>query len=251
MKGTIREAVEAFRLYFEDMSGRPSDDFSYPPKLIYYYLNLFRNAVTYEDRMRKSANNVDESIIMTLPCVELTKVDVVECPCAPASGCKFLKSKFKIPKLLDGLPLSVVTLGSECDNCDPTIQEFDYVPWSNFQYKLTSRLSAQKTGLYYTMKNIDSEYHLYIYTNSKYKDLKAVTLRGIFKNPIEVAEFPICNEIEKVICNPLDMTFIIEEELQPKVYEQVYLMLTRYKQATPTSDVLNNDNNDNASKVPV
>lgn len=251
MKGTIREAVEAFRGHFEDLSGRPSDDFAYPPKLIYYYLNLYRNAVTYEDRMRKSISNLDESIVGTLPCVELTKVDIVECPCAPASGCKFLKSKFRIPKLLDGLPLAVVTLASECDNCDPEIQEFTYVPWSNFQYKLTSRLSAQRTGLYYTMKNIDSEYHLYIYTNSKYKDLKAVTLRGIFKNPIEVAEFPICNEVEKIVCNPMDLPFTIEDELQPIVYDKVFAMLVKLKQATPTSDVLNNDNNDNTSRVPL
>lgn len=249
MKNTIREAVEAFRLFYEDRSGRPSDDFAYPPKLIYYYLNLYAQSVSYENRMSKSINNMDEGILLTIPCVELVKADVVECPCAPASGCTFLKSVHKIPKLLDGLPLSVVTLGSECDNCDGEMREFDYVRWTNFSYKLNTRLEAQKRGLFYTMKNIDSNNHLYVYTNSQFKDLKAVSVSGIFKNPLEVAAFPMCGEMEKYICNPLDKEFIIEEELQPKVFAQVFDMLSRFKDMSRVADILNNDNNDTAAPL--
>lgn len=235
----------------EDRSGFPSQTYAYPLKLIYYYLNLFRNAVTYEDKLKKSINGMDESLLLTLPSVELRKIDIVsDIPCAPASNCFFLKSLHKLPKMLDGIPLAVTTLGAECDNCDE-IKEFTFVRWSDFQYRLNSRLDAQKRGLYYTMKNIDSEAHLYVYCNSKYKDLKSVAVSAIFKNPLDVASFPKCGEEEKYICNPLDLEFIIEEELQPKVFAQVYEMLGKFKGLSQTADTLNNQNNDNAAKVPL
>ena len=237
---TIRHAIEAFRSFLEDRSGRVSSDFAYPPKLIYYFLKMFRNRVSYEDITSKS--QYDLNIELTIPCVSLKKADMVECPCAPASGCEFLKSVHPLPKMLNGIPNSVTLLKKGPTN---NYGIFTYVDWYVFEDKINSRIPGQAKQLYYTVKNINSRRHLYVYANvEKYKDLQSVTVAGIFNDPLEVAKFPICGEKEPLLCAPLDEEFIIEDEIQSRVFELTYNALMGFKGAALGSDVLNNDNNE-------
>lgn len=84
---TVREIIQSFISYVEDATGRTSADLRFPPKLVYHHLNMVRNSVLYKDRLIRSRFGVtDETIIQTLPCVELEEVDQVECPCAPKIG---------------------------------------------------------------------------------------------------------------------------------------------------------------------
>lgn len=246
---TIRDAIDAFLHFYEDRTGRPSQSISYPPKLIYYYLNMYHKRVLFQEKFRRSTLNIDEGIIQTIPCVELRKADQIECPCAPPSGCYFLKSLHPLPKLLDGLPLTVSTLAPDCHNCEKEIREFDYVRWYNMQYKINSRVEAQQYGLYYTMKDIDLDTHLYVYTSDRYPELKAVAVSGVFKDPLEVLHFPLCGEKSRPVCNVLDQEFHIEQELQAQVFELVFQALIQYRAGTPAGDIMNNSNND--STVPV
>lgn len=246
---TIRETVDAFLHFYEDRTGRPSQSVIYPPKLIYYYLNMYHKRVVYNEKLQRSRMNLDEGIIQTLPCVELRKVDQVETPFAPPSGCHFLKSLHPIPKMLDGLPLSVTTLVPDCNNCDKEVREFDYVRWYNMQYKINSRTPGQSDGLYYTIKDVDLDRHLYLYVNSRYSDLHAVALTGVFTDPIETMNFPLCGQEASVVCNVLDKEFHVEPELQAQVFEFVLQALNSARSATPGFDILNNDNPDSVSQT--
>ncbi len=247
---TIRDAVDAFLHFYEDKTGRPSQSITYPPKLIYYYLNMYHKGVLYQERLKRSSLNIDEGIMQIIPCVELRKADQVECPCAPPSGCFFLKSLYPLPKLLDGLPLSVTTLAPDCHNCDGDIREFDYVRWYNMQYKVNSRVDAQKYGLYYTMKDIDLDTHLYVYVSDRYPDLKAVAVSGVFRDPLDVLNFPLCGEAVRPVCNVLDQEFYIEPELQARIFESVFQALMQYRAGTVGADLINNNNNDVAGQAP-
>lgn len=240
---TIRHAVDAFRLFMEDVSGRPSSSVKYPPKLIYYFLKMYRNKVSYEDRLAKSMSNVDVNIELTLPCVELIKVDQVECPCAPASGCFFLKSRHPLPKMINGIPDSVTLVKKNKHQKNYGV--FTFVDWYNFEDKINSRIKAQATQPYYTVKNINSNRHLYIYANNEeYLNLKSVAVTAIFNDPLEVAQFPTCGEKEKYICSPMDEEFVIEDEIQSKVFELTYQVLSGFRGLPMGVDILNNNNND-------
>jgi hypothetical protein len=248
---TIRDAVDSFLHFFEDRTGRPSQTLIHPPKVIYYYLNMYHKRVMFQEKTRRSSLNLDEGIIQTLPCVELIQVDVVEVPFTPPSGCYFMKSKQKLPSMLDGIPLSVSVLGSECISCGGDIKEFDYVRWYNMQYKVNSRIPAQEKGLYYTLKDTDMDTHLYVYANNeRYPELRGVAVTAIFKEPLEVMSFPICGEDIKPLCNVLDQEFHIEPELEAQVFEYAFQALQSVRGTYAGADLLNNDMPDAAVQNP-
>ena len=98
---TIRSVVDAFRIFAEDRSGKPTDDFAYPPKLIYYLIRNYRNAIVADDMKKKVRTGEDVSLILTLPCVKVREIDQIsECPCAPPKGCTFYKSVLPMPRMI-------------------------------------------------------------------------------------------------------------------------------------------------------
>lgn len=246
---TIRSATSAFKHFMEDRTGRPSSSVIYPDKLIYYFLRLYRNKVSYEDKYLKARADMDLNIELTIPCVELEKVDMVECPCAPRSGCEFFKSVHPLPKMLNGKPNSVTLLLQKADQ--PNYGKFSFVDWTHFQYKINSRIKAQAFQPYFTMKNINSKRHLYVYANMKnYNNLKAVAVAANFNDPLEVASFPVCGESDTTIsCNPLDQEFMVEDEILSKVFELTYNALSSFKNFNVGADILNNDNNETTNRV--
>jgi hypothetical protein len=246
---TVRHAVESFRMFMEDRTGRPSSNtFAWPPKLVYYYLNMFRNAVSYEKRLGDSMSNLDEGILLTIPCIELQEVDVTsECPCAPAKGCTWLKSVHPIPKSISGVPHSVLTIDGSTS--------FDYVQWTQFEDKVVNaRLEAQKIQPSFTVRNINSAHHIYLYTNSPQTesgDLISVAVALVPKNPLEVYAFPVCGKKPNESCSPLDQEFTIEEELQTVVFERTFNALMAVQNSGTGADILNNTNNDTKAQAPL
>lgn len=246
---SVRHAVESFRVFMEDRTGRPSSStFAWPPKLVYYYLNMFRNAVAYEYRFSNSISGIDEGIILTIPCVELVEVDVTsECPCAPAKGCTWLKSVHQIPKSLTGIPHAVITIDGSTS--------FDYVQWTQFEDKVVNaRIEAQQVQPFFTVRNINSKHNIYLYTNSpktESGDLIRVAVALIPKNPLEVYEFPVCGKKPNESCSPLDQEFTIEEELQPVVFERTFNALMAIQNSGTGADILNNSNNDTKAQAPI
>ena len=232
---TIRDAVEAFRHFFEDVSGRPSSSMAYPPKLIYYFLKMYKNKVSYEDKYIKSKTSSGINVELTIPCVELIKVDQVECPCAPASGCQFFKSKHPLPKMMNGM-LNAVTLIKQ-HSSQKNYGIFTFVDWYSFEDKINSRIKAQAYQPYFTLKNINSKIHLYVYANTgEYENLKAVSIVGIFADILDVLSFPTCGQTTNIVCNPLDEEFMIEDEIQSKVFELTYRALLGFKGASRGTD---------------
>ncbi len=245
MRSTVRTTIDAFIHYLGDLSGRPTQSIRFPKKLIYYYLSIFRNSVLYNE-IKKRGKEIDLSLQDTIPCVTMKPVDVIsDCPCAPEKGCLWLKSEHAIPDLLSSKPYTVVTLDG--------LVEFDYVEWYRFKHKLNARYSGTRKHPFYTFRNIDSKFHLYLYANSdltKSAQLERVAMTAVFKNPLDVLYFPSCKKQE--ICDPLDMDFLIPLELEAEVFKQTYnALMSLNRMMLPVADVLNNDNNDSTSKVPV
>jgi len=238
---TIRDAVEAFSMYIDNRTGGLSDDFTFPAKLVYYYLNMYRLRVEAEDKRFNEEYDVNPAELITIPCVELCEIDIIECPCAPAKGCTFFKSVHPLPKISGGMPKAVATLdGGEL---------FNYVPWYQFSSKVNSRHKSVSKGFYYTFKTIDNETYLYVYRSCCFDNLQAVAVSAKFQDPLEVLCFPICGE-ERQVCSPLDELFIIDQEIQSRVFELTFQTLVSFKNSNPESEIINNDNDDTEAKLP-
>ncbi len=247
---TVRHVINAFRHYAEDKTGRPNDDMSMPNPLVYYYLTMHRQAEQAKLARNLGAIGMGAGVIQTIPCLELTPVDVIDSPFVPPTGCIFLKSVHPIPTMLDGLPITVTTVAPDCKNCDDDIREFTYVPWQNFQYKMISRLEGQESQMYYTIKNLGSYSDLYIYTNSQFSELKAAAMSLIPKDPIDVVNYPKCGEGVKKPCSYLDDKFIIDQEIEAIVFENTLKSVLTVKASAPIGDITNNSNLDSANPKP-
>lgn len=239
---TIRSVVDAFRIFAEDRSGKPTDDFAYPPKLIYYLIRNYRNAIVADDMKKKVRTGEDVSLILTLPCVKVRELDQIsECPCAPPKGCTFYKSVFPMPRMIGGLPISVTSIDGYV--------KYDYVSWSQFKEKTTSRVAAQNREPKYTIRTIHNKVYLYVYSSEKVVDPELIAITAYPKDPLEFYQFPKCDETISLLCNPLDEEFLIESELEIRIFEAVMKGLQGYKQVATGSDPLNNDNNDTTTKL--
>lgn len=236
---TIRDAVSYFRHFMEDASGRLHRQMAYPPKLIYYLITIYNNAISAEDK--KVVGSDDISIIVTKPCILFNEIDVVECPCAPASGCTFYKSVDPIPDIIGGKPIAVTTVDGS--------HSYDYVNWQDFKIKLKSRLLVERVQPYYTIRTINNETYIYLYSSNKISDPKAAALVFVPYDIIEAAYMKSCDDEQPNMCSPLDESFTIKRELIPRIFELTLNSLLNSKRFATGADIFNNDNNDTKVQI--
>lgn len=229
---TNRQAINGFR-DFAAGKGMLSDDNTFSPRLILYYLKAYRARLLYERRISKG-RTISKYNIQTIPCIELQEVDQSECPCTPKSGCTFLKTKYPIPRPIGDLIISVSSVGGDIT--------YSPVRWDKFKSKLYSRIEANAKAAYYTFKDTGEGTHIYVY-NDEHKEY--VSISAIFDDPDSVKTFPDCSGKVERICNPYDLEFVIDMDVLPILYELVFDKLTRYRQ-TSTEDKLNNDSDEAA-----
>ena len=245
MRNTVRATIDAFTHYLGDQTGRPTQDIRFPKKLIYYYLGIFRNAVVYEES--KKRNDIDISIMQTIPCIDLNVVDVIsDCPCAAEKGCKWLKTKIPLPALLTEKPDSVSSLDGNI--------KFEYVKWTDFKSTICSRYEFIRKTPYYTFKTIGGNINLYIYSNAevtKTLRLKRIAVTARFKDQLDAITYPVCGN-KTNSCSILDMDFLIPQELESVVFQRTYAALMSLNRLMmPSGDIINNNNNDSAAKAPL
>lgn len=200
----LREHIDAFRLYLSDSTGRPSDDITHPNRLIAYEIIGAANTIL------GGIDKKELKLIAPTICVSLKEADIVECPCAPDSGCTYMKSIVKIPDIM-GLPLDVSFADAS--------QTYTYIEWNKMQHAVKSRTQASRQGSYYTFKKLSEETHLYVYHRKNVTNLKTVQVTAIPLDPIEWAKVD-CNGA-KFDCNPMDVQLTIPEKYRQQVFQQV------------------------------
>lgn len=226
---TIRNIVDAFRIYLSDRTGRPSQSISVPNKLIYFE---FIGALA---KVLSGVEKSEQKQMSPTICMDMEEVDIVECPCAPASGCEYMKSMKEIPTII-GLPLDVST--SDSGNTST------YLDWSNFKHKINSRVLAERNGRYYTLKTIGGEQHLYVYHTKETTRLKTVQFTAI---PYDIIEFQksSCGDTSKFDCNPMDVAVMLRAEDRDTCFAMMFQNIAKEMQIEGTSDNTNNDIADN------
>lgn len=243
IKDTIKSTVDAFRHFAADRSGVVNVDSSWTNRVIYYYIEMYRHREEYMWQLEQG-RIYDERIIDqeydVLPCIELEEVDQAsECPCSPASGCTFLRSKHPLPEMV--MRDNHITVTDVLGNT-----QFNYVKWFNFSRKLRGRKAAQSGYTYFTFKHINDETYLYIH-NRMFLERAAMTSR--FVNPVEVKKFPGCDGVQDFVdCSILDQPFDIRKEIKPVIFEKAFQSLAGMRASTPAEDEYNDNSDDTASQ---
>ncbi len=232
---TIRDAVSNFMHLVGDVSGSPSDD--HPWSLKNVAQSLIENRATIARNAIRAGEGVSQDMIQTLPCVNLELVDKQECPCAPASGCLWLKAKHPIPDFVKVLSVSTT---------DGDVQ-FSKREWNNLHRLRHSRIASAVGRRYYVTKENKGDIFLYIHSlDTDNLMLRGLAIAGVASDIIAAATYPICGDLDKeLICRPLDLPFHTSAELRDMVFRSAVSALIPARSAAGM-DNLNNDRPDRA-----
>ena len=222
---TNRQLVDQYKTWAAEYDGRVSDDTSESPKAILEQM-IFVRAALIRKAMEADINSYRYSR-QTIPCIPLEKADKNSCPCAPASGCHWAVTQYRIPNPIGQL-ISVDGVYGDI--------RYSYIEWNAAKYKIKSRIEADRKRPYYSIR----DGYLYLHQD-QYKEFVSVT--GTFGDPLAVQTYPDC-EGNVECCTPyLDLEFPIDPILIEELYVLTHQAL-RQSKATLNIDEFNNDKKD-------
>lgn len=182
--------------------GIPSDDSRLSRRHIYDVLLSVRAALLF-NKLNKN-QKISRWNYSYLSCTELEEVPPHQCPGLPVVGCKILRTKCRLPKPINKLSGHVIESVSSIDG----EVLFDETTWTQKKYKSHNKYTGKRPDFF-----IKDDY-LYITVTKK---VKAITIAGLFYDPIEVDQFMTsCNNCED--CNecptdPMELDLNIDEDL--------------------------------------
>lgn len=204
---TIGEGIQRLQSLYN--KGVQSDDTRLTPRHAYSALLSGRNLLL--NQQSNKGQIAGEWAIDTLPCIELIKAPIHECPCIPGNGCMILRSKHKIPNPVIGLDKHLI---KSITSMDGSIR-FDEETFETQKYAIGNKYTSKKPSFF-----IKNEY-LFI---TVLKQLQGVTGRGLFHDPIEVFNFPsICDPCEECKCKDImELEFKMAGHLQKAFFDLAY-----------------------------
>ena len=232
---TFRHAIEEF-IHYQEFDGRITDDHEWSRESIVNKIKEQRS-MAIMDAMREK-DEISDAMRQILRCVEMEEADVIECPCAPPSGCTWLKSKAPIP-----VPISISYISDVKGN-----EDFTPTSWSDAKRIKDSRIPSKRKRRHYLFReNGDGKLFLYV-LNDFFSPV--FTLSGIFHDPIEVAQFPSCDcEVdERYKCSPMDVPFFTDFNLRDRIFRAVWGVILPVR-ASSKYDDLNNDHLDRQETI--
>ena len=221
--------------------GVHSDDSRLTHRHIYNKLLTVRaKLVSLEAKKKRKINQWN---YQTLPCVELIKVPIHECPCLPPVGCEILRTKYKIPKPITGVSNHLIQSVTSLDGS----VIYKETLWDKKKYQKGNKYTQFAPDYF-----IRNEYLYITYKNGP----KIIQITGIFNDPLQATDFPsYCPSTPCVTGNCedcksfLDKDFPIEndmiEDLITISVEELVILFSK-----TTEDLTNNtqDNNPEQSK---
>lgn len=188
--------------------GVQSDDSRLTSRHIYNSIITARSSVLRQ--MLNKNQKVSDWLYQSLPCVELVKAPITECPCIPANGCSILRTKYKLPNPITGIndmEIRAVTTMDGGIRLDPTTFE-------NVKYLIGNKFTGKKPHYY-----IKNEY-LYV---TSLKALRGIVITGLWGDPVEAQQFPsLCSDCENCNCvDIMDTDFPVDNDLMKTIIQMV------------------------------
>lgn len=196
---TINEIIQRVQSLYS--KGVQSDDTRLTSRHIYNKLLTIRSRLLYQKVNKRQ--KISTWSYQVLECVELIKAPISECPCLPSQACTILRTKFRLPKPITSLDQHIISSVSSLDGTTM----FDETTWNTLKYGGGNKYTSKKPSWYV------KDGYIYI---TDTKNLKAITIMGLFDDPMEVKNHPsICCEndiVEDCDCI-LDKQFPIDSDL--------------------------------------
>lgn len=226
---THRHALEQFKQYVIDQTGYIADENPFSNLSIIRAMQEVR--ASQIKQIMVNGGDISDHMVQVLPCVSVEELDRAECPCAPASGCYWLRTKDKVPNFIKAVSITGIVASG-------TNPRFQFIKWTNFQYIPYSRSKTVQNGLYWSIKNTGGGDYIYLYGN---RFLEAIAISAIFEDPMNAAAYPVCGKIQtEAFCNPLDVNFYTDTHLRNTIISEAWQKLLAAR-GLAQIDVLNDD----------
>ena len=171
-----------------------------------FLLNKYRGMIL-KQQYKDVKKEIPESNFQTL-CLDLIQVPAIAGE--PCEGGTYLRSKYKIPSLMNIITPRVYTEDFyQVDITYVSRERMKYVGYNKWLSNIIYASLGPDNYLYF--KSFNPQY--------LYLELEKVRLTGVFEEPEKAAELE-CNK-EKGACDILDMKFPLEEALVPQVIQLV------------------------------
>ncbi len=134
--------------------------------------------------LRQDANkgrSLSDNIIQVLPCVDVSQIDVSECPCTVSTDCTIMRTVSKLPKFIELYQKDLVTRVS---GADLTGIGFSIIPYARASVAGTSKWTKSNTKVFL--------HNRYIYLINP-PVLKKISISGVFEDPREASQFANCD----------------------------------------------------------
>lgn len=202
---TIKEIIQRVQSLYS--KGVQSDDTRLSGRHIFNKLNSTRSLV-----LKRKEKEIGDSNYQYIDCIEVIKAPIHECPCIPAIGCCFYRTKYKIPALLtDSMGKEMIINLSSLDSNT----QFSQWEWKDFKWKKGEKYTQFKPDFF-----IKNEY-IY-FTQRKSIQEKVVTLQGLFENPLLAYIFNSENTLCPSECvDYLELEYPLQSSLIDMVIEMV------------------------------
>lgn len=224
---TFRDFYAQFENWSQDKAGVPPADAGWFPGAVYGQFLAARAQDILED-VTLHPNAPNKFVQQTLGCVMLEEARVEECPCAPPSGCTWLRTAEPLPTPIGDL-IAVTGIGGNLEKLD----HLTYRDWTNMKFTLQSRIPAERRRTYYTLRNN------YLYAIGPSNLLKAVAVAGMFFDPVEAQRGPDCQG-KTDYCTPfMDFAVYIDPAKIMKLLATTYQLIAGMAGKAPL-DTTNN-----------
>lgn len=189
-----------------DMLKLSADDSYFTEDHCIFLLNKYRGMIL-KQQYKDVKKEIPESNFQTL-CLDLIQVPAIAGE--PCEGGTYLRSKYKIPSLMNIITPRVYTEGFyQGDITYVSRERMKYVGYNKWLSNIIYTSLGPDNYLYF--KSFNPQY--------LYLEWEKVRLTGVFEEPEKAAELE-CNK-EKGTCDILDMKFPLEEALVPQVIQLV------------------------------
>ncbi len=206
---TNKEVIQRVQSLYS--KGVESDDSRLTSRHIFNKLQTVRAKLLTQEINKKQ--KVSQWSYQVLPCVEVIQVSAHECNCIPTLGCKYYRTKHKMPEPITGYDSHVI---QSITTLDGRVQ-FSPTSWKGKKWKQGSKFTSNKPD--YFIRNA------YIYLTSNIEKLEVITVELLAEDVVQVYNFPsYCNErpdactgiipIPVVDCQPImDKDFPLDLDL--------------------------------------
>lgn len=229
----VIEAIQRVQSLYS--KGVAADDRRLTNRHIYSKLKTVRARLLYEKITNKQF--IASTNYQVLPCVELVKAPIHECPCIPPLGCCIYKTKYQLPTPVSGISGHIIRSVTSLDG--NTV--YSEITWQDKKYKQYDKYTSKKPDYF-----ISNEY-LYVTADN---DAEVVRIEILLDDPVEGYNFPsYCPDAQDPCISIYDREFHLDNSMFDAMIQlTVSTLLTQF--VSSVEDETNNakDNPSSANK---